>query len=156
MPNVERPSQQGCSSAADQADYMSTNRIDVVGCVLVRDDQILCAKRSQAGQLPGLWEFPGGKIEANESPSVALVREIHEELDCTVEVRGLINLATHDYDFVKISLTTFYCILLSGSPTPREHESLTWLPPRDLLLLDWAPADLPAVHQVRLDFGYGK
>ncbi len=135
---------------------VTNDRIGVVGCVLVDSDHVLCAQRSQAGQLPGLWEFPGGKVEAKESPSVALVREIREELGCTIEISGSINVASYDYDFAKIRLATFYCQLVSGTPTPREHQALAWLPPSDLLLLEWAPADLPAVHQVRLDFGYGK
>jgi len=135
---------------------MTDNHIDVVGCVMINGNLVLCAQRSHAVQLPGLWEFPGGKVEANESPSVALVREIREELGCTIEVSAPVNVAFYDYDFAKIRLATFYCQLVSGTPIPREHRALAWLPPSDLLLLEWAPADLPAVHQVRLDFGYEK
>jgi 8-oxo-dGTP diphosphatase len=95
-----------------------------------------------------MWEFPGGKIEPDETPRDALVREISEELECEVNVGGLITTTAHEYDFAIIELTTFYCELLSGTPVLTEHEAVKWLRPEQLASLDWAPADVPAVELI--------
>lgn len=98
--------------------------------------------------MAGLWEFPGGKVEPDESPREALVREIEEELGCTIAVGEEITRTTHAYDFATIVLTTFWCALLDGEPEPEssEHHELRWLPPAELSSLDWAPADIPAIE----------
>lgn len=124
-------------------------QIVVVGAVIVRDGLILCAQRGSAGALGGLWEFPGGKIEAGESPRDALEREITEELGCQVDVGDEVTTTTHEYDFGIVTLTTFYCALLDGEPQLTEHQAVAWLPPSELLSLDWAPADIPAVELIR-------
>jgi 8-oxo-dGTP diphosphatase len=123
--------------------------LSVVGAVIVRDGSILCAQRGLAGALPGMWEFPGGKIEPGESPREALTREIVEELGCRVRVDEAITSTTHEYDFGIVNLTTFYCELIEGMPELSEHEAVVWLPPADLHSLDWAPADVPAVELVQ-------
>jgi len=121
-------------------------QIKVVGAVIVRDGLILCAQRGPLGALPGMWEFPGGKIEPDETPHDALAREITEELECEVAVGELITTTSHEYDFGIVELTTFYCELLSGSPVLTEHAEVVWLPPTELTSLEWAPADIPAVE----------
>jgi 8-oxo-dGTP diphosphatase len=103
------------------------------------------------GRLADLWEFPGGKIEDDESPASALEREIREELDCVVLVGQEITTTSHEYDFGIVTLTTFYCRLLTGTPRTSEHAAIAWLPPNDLLTLEWAPADIPAVEIIRTD-----
>jgi len=123
-------------------------QINVVGAVIVKDGRVLCAQRGPNGTLAGLWEFPGGKIEAGETSQAALAREIAEELDCQVEVRDVITTTTHEYDFGVVTLTTFYCDLASGEPVASEHANLAWLEPSNLSMLDWAPADVPAVELV--------
>lgn len=125
------------------------NQIVVVGAVLVREGTVLCAQRGPDGALPGSWEFPGGKIEARETPQQALRREIREELDCAIEVGEKIITTTHEYDFGVVTLTTYFATLVSGQPTASEHAQLRWLLPSELLTLDWAPADLPAVALIR-------
>ena len=125
-------------------------RVEVVGAVIVRDGAVLCARRGLDGRLPGRWEFPGGKIEPGETPQHALEREIVEELECQVEVGEEITTTTHDYDFGTVTLTTFYCTLISGVPKLTEHEEVRWMPPSDLTSLNWAPADLPAVMKIRI------
>jgi 8-oxo-dGTP diphosphatase len=125
--------------------------IDVVGAVIVRDREILCVQRGQGGNLPGMWEFPGGKIEAGEAGAGALAREIDEELRCRVEVGDRIISTTYSYDFGTVRLTTFFCQLVQGQPILTEHAALRWLAPEDLSDLEWAPADLPAVAQVQKD-----
>ena len=126
-------------------------QINVVGAVIVRDGAILCAQRGP-GSLPGMWEFPGGKVEPGEAPQSALQREIDEELLCDVAVGAHVATTTHEYDFGVVTLTTYYCDLLSGEPVLTEHAEVRWLAPADLFSLEWAPADVPAVEQIRADF----
>lgn len=123
-------------------------RIEVVGAVIVRDGQILCAQRGLHATLPGMWEFPGGKIEPDETAREALVREINEELLCEITVGEEINTAVHEYDFGIIALTTFFCELVNGTPLLTEHEAVVWLEPEELESLNWAPADVPAVKAI--------
>jgi 8-oxo-dGTP diphosphatase len=124
-------------------------QINVVGAVIRRDDTILCAQRGQDASLPGLWEFPGGKIEPGETPREALQREIIEELDCRVEVGAEVTTTTYEYSFGTVRLTTFYCQLVGGTPVLSEHAAVRWLHPSTLHTLEWAPADLPAVEIIQ-------
>ncbi len=125
-------------------------RFEVVGAVIMRRGLVYCTQRGP-GRLEGCWEFPGGKLEPGESPAAALTREIHEELGCTVRVGAKIATTEHEYDFAVISLTTFYCDLVAGEPTLTEHTASTWLRPDELMNLEWAPADIPAVRQIQGD-----
>lgn len=126
-----------------------TKRISVVGAVIVDDGRVLCAQRGGGGALDGMWEFPGGKIEPDETPREALEREIREELLCEVKVGEKVTTTVHEYDFATITLTTFYCDLISGAPQLTEHKDVRWLAPAELRELDWAPADVPAVDLIR-------
>lgn len=125
-------------------------KLNVVGAVIVQDGRVLCTKRG-TGPHAGYWEFPGGKVEPNETPEEALAREIFEELDCVVDVGERVVTTVHQYDFAEVTLTTYYCTLQSGTPTLSEHLASTWLAPQDLHTLRWAPADLPAVEQIQRD-----
>jgi len=129
-----------------------TKQIHVVGAVILRNGLVLCAQRGPHGSLPGLWEFPGGKVEAGESPAAALEREITEELGCEIEVGDHIVTTTHRYEFGTVTLATFYCRLISGTPTTSEHSAIRWLSPADLTTIEWAPADVPAVNRIQADF----
>lgn len=122
--------------------------IQVVGAVIVKDGLVLCAQRGPGGNLAGLWEFPGGKIENGESPAEALAREIREELGCTITVGNEITTTVHEYDFGTVTLTTFFCTVTAGNPRTTEHAALEWLSPAELNRLEWAPADIPAVELV--------
>lgn len=122
--------------------------IEVVAAVILRDDRVLAARRSEDMSLPNRWEFPGGKVEAGESPSSALVRELREEIGCTVEVGSAIETTRHAYPFATISLATFYASVVIGEPKPSEHAELRWCTADELSSLDWAPADLPTVKNV--------
>lgn len=133
-------------------------QINVVGAVIVRDGEVLCAQRGPGGALAGMWEFPGGKIEAGETPREALRREIIEELECQVTTGEQVAATTYEYDFGIVTLTTFYCELVdAATPTLTEHAEVRWLKPEALHELDWAPADIPAVHRIQADFaGHGR
>lgn len=125
-----------------------TRQLQVVGAVVIKDGLVLCAQRGGDGALPGLWEFPGGKIEPGESPAEALGREVTEELGCVIDVGREITTTTHEYDFGVVTLTTFHCTLIAGTPEASEHAAIAWLDPADLMKLPWAPADIPAVELV--------
>lgn len=127
-------------------------QINVVGAVIIKDGLILCAKRGPQSSLAGLWEFPGGKIEADETPREALIREVREELHADILVGDEVTSTTHKYTFGEVTLTTFYCELHSGDLTLTEHETVCWLPPADLETLEWAPADVPAVRCITKRF----
>jgi 8-oxo-dGTP diphosphatase len=123
--------------------------INVVGAIIENDDQeILCALRSTAMNLPNLWEFPGGKIDDGESQSDALKREINEELLCDIEVLNLFDDVTHEYEKFIVRLITYKCKLNAGIPTPTEHAKLVWLKRENLGSLVWAPADIPTVNKL--------
>jgi 8-oxo-dGTP diphosphatase len=126
-----------------------TRQINVVGAVIIHEGLVLCAQRGPQGALAGLWEFPGGKVEATETTQDALKREIVEELRCVVDVGDEVTTTTHEYDFGVVNLTTFYCQLVDGEPQPTEHASIKWSTPAELDALEWAPADIPAVALVR-------
>lgn len=125
--------------------------IAVVGAVLIENGRILAAQRPDGARLGGLWEFPGGKVEPDESPKEALVREIREELGCEVSVGDALATTEHRYDFGTISLQTFYCRLLTGTPMASEHQALRWLTVDEFASVTWAPADLPALERVIQD-----
>ncbi len=126
-------------------------RINVVGAVLIRDEKILAAKRGEKMSLPGLWEFPGGKIEAEETPQAALARELEEELQCRALVGEHVETTEHEYDFGIVILATYFCTLLDGEPKLTEHAEIRWLTPNELHSVDWAPADIPAVERLVKD-----
>lgn len=126
-------------------------QINVVGAVVTKDGLVLCAQRGPDGNLPGYWEFPGGKVETGESMQEALQREIQEELACTIHVGSQVTETIYEYDFGVVSLTTFYSTLTSGTPQASEHSALAWLEPLDLNTLQWAPADIPAILQIQKD-----
>ncbi|SFP69438.1 (deoxy)nucleoside triphosphate pyrophosphohydrolase [Salibacterium halotolerans] len=122
--------------------------IHVVGAVIVEENQILCAQRGDSKSLPYKWEFPGGKIEQDETPQEALRREIDEEMQCRIEIGEQIEHTVYEYDFGVVHLTTFYCHVLDGTPSLTEHVAIRWLTPADLHTLDWAPADIPAIEKI--------
>jgi 8-oxo-dGTP diphosphatase len=127
-------------------------QVDVVGAVIINEqDEVLCALRSQTMSLPGLWEFPGGKIEPNEAPEQSLRREIREELDCDIQVGAMVADTTHQYPNLIVRLMTFYATVIQGQPAPSEHEKLVWLPRTQLSELNWAPADIPTVDKLIAD-----
>lgn len=124
-------------------------RIHVVGAIIIEEGKILCAQRGNEKALANLWEFPGGKVEKEETPIEALQRELQEELKIEVEVQPEIFEETpYLYDFGEVVLTTFICILKKGAPILTEHHQVKWMYPGKLGQLTWAPADIPAVQKL--------
>lgn len=125
-------------------------QIKVVAAIIENDqNEILCALRAPEMSMSNLWEFPGGKVEKNEDPHSALVREISEELGCTIETsHEIYNDNTHEYDAIVVNLFSIKAKIVNGTPIAREHSKLIWLKRENLPSLKWAPADLPAVKQL--------
>ncbi|MDE0583396.1 (deoxy)nucleoside triphosphate pyrophosphohydrolase [Planococcus sp. A6] len=126
--------------------------IHVVGAVIIDNGRILCAKRGMEKSLPGLWEFPGGKIEQGETPQESLKREIQEEMHCEVEIGEQVEHTSYEYDFGIVHLQTYYCKLTKGTPVLTEHTEIKWLAAHELPSLDWAPADIPAIEKLAATF----
>ncbi|MFD1032484.1 (deoxy)nucleoside triphosphate pyrophosphohydrolase [Metaplanococcus flavidus] len=127
--------------------------IHVVGAVITKNGKILCAQRGFEKALPGLWEFPGGKIESEETPQQALEREIQEEMHIEIGIGEQVEHTVYEYDFGIVHLTTFYCRLVKGEPVLTEHIAIQWLKPLELERLEWAPADIPAIEKLARDAG---
>lgn len=122
--------------------------IDVVaGLILEPSGQLLACRRPMGKHLGGKWEFPGGKIEAGESPEAALIRELEEELGITVESHQPLTPVIHDYGRGPIRLMPFTCFIIKGNPQAHEHSELRWCSREDLPGLDWAAADLPILNE---------
>ncbi|MEE8468167.1 MAG: (deoxy)nucleoside triphosphate pyrophosphohydrolase [Planctomycetota bacterium] len=115
----------------------------VTAAILWRAGKVLLARRTRPPWLAGKWEFPGGKIEPGESSETCLARELVEELGIQVEVGPHFMNTVHAYPELTLELVVHEVLLVSGEPTPREHDRLAWVPPEELESYDLAPADLP-------------
>ncbi len=126
---------------------MDVNTIPVVCAIIEQDDQVLCALRSEQMTLPGKWEFPGGKLELNEIPEDALIREIKEELNISIEIIEVLPISEYSYVPEKvIRLIPYRCMIQNNeSPVATEHAELRWVKKEDLRKLNWAEADVPIV-----------
>lgn len=121
-------------------------KIEVVGAVLINEDRVFAAKRGPGKSMAGYWEFPGGKVETDETPEEALARELREELKIDVTVGEFIVTATHEAGTAVIELSTYLCTIIEGVPVLTEHEEFRWLPVSELSDVEWAPADIPTVE----------
>ncbi len=126
---------------------MEINTIPVVCAIIEQDDQVLCALRSERMSLAGKWEFPGGKLELNEIPEDALIREIKEELNISIKIIEALPISEYSYVPEKvIRLIPFRCNIQNNEiPVATEHSELRWVKKEDLLNLNWAEADVPIV-----------
>lgn len=114
--------------------------IEVVAAIIVKDNQVFATQRGY-GEFQGWWEFPGGKMEAGESPQEALKREICEELDAEIDVKELLETVEWDYPNFHLTMHCFICTLVSESMHLNEHEAAAWLSPDTLKTVKWLPAD---------------
>ena len=120
-------------------------RISVVAAV-IRDGERIFATQKGYGNYKGWWEFPGGKIEAGETPQQALKREILEELDTEIEVGDLITSVEYDYPEFHLSMDCFWCTVTSGKLVLKEAEDAKWLSKDELMSVKWLPADLEVLE----------
>ena len=120
----------------------------VVACALVdADRRVLIAQRPEGKQLAGLWEFPGGKIEAGETPEAALIRELAEELGIETKQACLapLSFASHTYESFHLMMPLYVCRKWQGTPIAKEHAALKWVRPQRLRDYPMPPADEPLI-----------
>ncbi len=120
----------------------------VAACALVdTEGAVLLAQRPEGKALAGLWEFPGGKIEAAERPEEALIRELHEELGIVVKADCLapLTFASYGYEDFHLLMPLFVCRRWEGIPRSLENQKLAWVKPRDMRNYPMPPADEPLI-----------
>ena len=122
-------------------------RIEVAAAVIRHGNRILATQRGY-GRFKGWWEFPGGKIEADESPQQALAREIREELDAEIEIGNLIRTVDWDYPTFHLTMHCYWCVLTSTSLHLNEHSSARWLSKDELHSVRWLPADIAVLDDI--------
>ncbi|MDE0697879.1 MAG: (deoxy)nucleoside triphosphate pyrophosphohydrolase [Boseongicola sp.] len=115
------------------------------------DGRVLLAQRPSGKSMPGLWEFPGGKIEEGEAPEAALMRELREELGIETWESCLapLTFASHAYDDFHLLMALFACRKWQGTPVSREGQSLKWVRPAALRDYPMPPADIPLIPALR-------
>ena len=121
--------------------------IEVTAGIFEKDGLVFAARRKAGKHLAGYWEFPGGKIEQNETPQECLRRELEEEFEVTVEVGDFVGSSIYDYGEKVIRLMAYKVKHLSGEFTLHDHDEFCWLPLQRLSELRWAPADVPLVEK---------
>lgn len=126
--------------------------IKVAAAVIRRADKVFAVARGY-GELKGLWEFPGGKIETGESSQKALKREMMEELDTEIEVGELIGTVEYDYPAFHLSMDCFFCTILRGNLELKEAQEARWLAKDELSSVRWAPADQTFIEQLKRKLG---
>lgn len=115
------------------------------------DGRVLLAQRPEGKSMAGLWEFPGGKVEAGETPEVALIRELQEELgiDTWESCLAPLTFASHSYEDFHLLMPLFACRKWKGTPQPREGQTLKWVRANKLRNYPMPPADVPLIPILR-------
>ena len=125
-----------------------TRLVLVAACALIdADGRVLIAQRPAGKSMAGLWEFPGGKVDAGESPETALIRELREELSIAVQEACLapFTFASHAYPDFHLLMPLYLCRRWEGTPVAVEHRALKWVKPRGLRDYAMPPADIPLI-----------
>ena len=115
------------------------------------DGRVLLAQRPKGKSMAGLWEYPGGKVESGETPEVALIRELHEELNIDVSQSCLapFTFASHEYETFHLLMPLYLCRRWEGELDPREGQDMKWVRPNKLRDIDMPPADIPLSAMLR-------
>ncbi|NVJ85864.1 MAG: (deoxy)nucleoside triphosphate pyrophosphohydrolase [Algoriphagus sp.] len=125
-----------------------------VTCALIfKNQKVLAVRRSKDMPLPGCWEFPGGKMESDESADQCIAREIMEELNVEIKLGEMLPVSEHSYTSHKtIRLIPFSSKIIAGEIQLHEHDQLRWLGPNELFEVTWAAADIPIVRFLELNW----
>lgn len=124
-------------------------KVAKVVCAIIEHDGRILATQRGYGEFAGGWEFPGGKIEAGETPEEALEREIHEELDASIGIHELLCEVDYDYPTFHLSMKCFTCGLLSDHLELLEHRAARWLDARTIDSVAWLPADASIIQAIK-------
>ena len=122
--------------------------IRVAAAIILHEGTVFATQRGY-GKWKDWWEFPGGKIEENETPQEALVRRIREELDTALPPGGLFDTVEYDYPDFHLSMKCYICTVVSGNLVLKEHEAARWLNRENLDSVDWLPADLDLIRKLK-------
>ena len=120
-----------------------------VVAAIIRDNNKIYATQRGYGDFKDGWEFPGGKVEEGETSEEALIREINEELGILIAVDDYLTTIEYDYPTFHLSMECFFCHIEEGSPTLNEHEAAKWLSVDQLDQIDWLPADLTIIGDIK-------
>lgn len=126
---------------------LESKTIKVTCAIIERSGRILIAQRNENMNMALKWEFPGGKLEANETPEDCIVREIKEELGIDIKIKQGLKPNTHKYEANAIELIPYVCEIVSGELIINEHKRIMWKYPEELKDIDWAEADIPIYNQ---------
>ena len=122
--------------------------LEVTCAIIQRGQQVLICQRSESMKLPLKWEFPGGKVESNETKEECIVREIKEELNLDIELISSLEPAVHHYPEFSITLYPYACRLFGGELKLKEHAQAIWVNIAELNNYDWAAADVSIVSDI--------
>ena len=122
--------------------------VDVTCAVIIRNGYFLTAKRGGQMSRAGKWEFPGGKVEKDETADLCILREIREELNIVIRIKKRLMPVVHHYPDISIRLIPYITEIEYGDIKLREHSEIKWVRKEGLKHLDWAPADIPVVKQI--------
>lgn len=125
--------------------------IIVTAAIIQKASKILITRRGSGKHLAGYWEFPGGKLDADETEQECLAREIKEELDITIKVNDFYMDNTHQYEEKQILLRAYKCVHLSGDIVLHDHDKMAWATKEELINYEFAPADIPFVKALAND-----
>lgn len=127
---------------------VNVKTIRVVAAIIMDHGKVFATQRGY-GEFKDGWEFPGGKIEPDEAPEEAVIREIKEELDTEIEVIELLDTVEYDYPKFHLSMDCFVCHIKSGNLVLKEHEAAAWLTKDTLDSVDWLPADQGLIPKIK-------
>lgn len=127
------------------------NNIEVVAAIIHKDNYFLATQRGY-GEFEGMWEFPGGKIEINESKEEALIREINEELDTELRIDKYLCVVNYDYPNFHLTMYCYICSIVDGDIKLLEHKSAKWLRKDELNVVEWLPADIEVIEELKRQY----
>lgn len=143
----------GCWQAGERVAATAEKPVVLVVAVALVDvdGRVLIAKRPPGKKMAGLWEFPGGKVDAGETPEQALIRELREELgiDTRQSCLAPLTFASHAYDDMHLLMPLYACRVWQGDPVPKEGQELAWVRPVKMKDYPMPPADIPLIAMLR-------
>jgi len=132
---------------------MARRQLLVVAALIEQEGRVLVAQRRADQSQPLVWEFPGGKVEPGESPSQALVREIQEELACSIEVGAVVEVVFFAYDAFDLIMPVYRATIRAGVPLARQVAAVAWVARAELASLAFTPADIPLARRLASEPG---